>query len=798
MAFSRRSPVRVRARQWLQDQRRLLLGCDAQSDQMRARILRVLIRLSPWTLAASLVVALVMAQVLRPYVGMESLLVWMVIQMAVCAAGWLAAWRQRGRVLRAAPAAMVRGAIAQASLLGLCWALPAVLWFSDLPHEPQLFVGLITVCMMAGGVVGLALLAPAALSFLVVMLLGAQWALWKSSLALALHLAALNALFAAVLMLGVLAAAQLFSRRLMSEREAARQGEVVSLLLRDFEESSSDVLWEIDRHGRFVQVSRRLATLLERPIERLPQLSLVQILQSLQQEGSRGVERLQHCLNRGEPFRDQVVRVRLASGIRWWSITAKPVSDERGRAGGWRGVIADVTAERQSHQHLAYLAHFDSLTGLSNRVSVRNRLAQAVEPGSRRSALLCLDLDHFKTINDSHGHSVGDAVLQEVAKRLRAYMRKSDLCGRLGGDEFAIVLDDLRSDDEALALAERLVAALRLPHEIQNLSLSTGVSIGVAFLPDHGDSVDEALASADLALYAAKAAGRGRVECFTSELGTSQRRRMTLERELREALARNELVVHYQPQVDLQTWTIRSAEALVRWNHPTLGSVSPGEFIPVAEDTGLINNIGAWVLAKACSDAKHVLPGLRIAVNASAAQVQRAAFVNELRSILSRYQLSPEWLEVEITESLLMEDVNSAVENLHAIKELGVRIALDDFGTGYSSLAYLRRFPFDKLKIDRAFIRELMTTSDARAIVRTILQLAGVLGMDTVAEGVEEPAQLDVLAHVGCHAIQGFLVARPMPAEELADLCRRWESLPRPESAGNLPESVLSELRLRP
>ena len=295
-------------------------------------------------------------------------------------------------------------------------------------------------------------------------------------------------------------------------------------------------------------------------------------------------------------------------------------------------------------------------------------------------------------------------------------------------------------------------------------------------------------------LYAAKAAGRGRVECFTDELGASQRRRMTVERELREALSRNELVVHYQPQVDLRTWTIRSAEALVRWNHPTLGAVSPAEFIPVAEETGLIHNIGAWVLAKACSDAQHWLPGLRIAVNASAAQVQRAGFVNELRQMLARYEIDPAQLEVEITESLLMEDIAVALENLHAIKQLGVRIALDDFGTGYSSLAYLRRFPFDKLKIDRAFIRELMSTSDARAIVRTILQLARVLGMDTVAEGVEEPAQLEVLGHVGCSAIQGFLVARPMPVESLVDLLARWDGLPRPASDGNLPESVMADL----
>ena len=534
----------------------------------------------------------------------------------------------------------------------------------------------------------------------------------------------------------------------------------------------------------------------ERPAQRLAQLHLMTALRSMQQEGSGGVNRLQSALDRGEAFRDQVVRVNIASGVRWWSVTAKPVFGEQGKVMGWRGVLADVTSERQSHQHLAYLAHFDSLTGLANRVSVRNRLAQVVDAHAttpRRSALLCMDLDNFKSINDTHGHSFGDAVLQEMARRLRGHMRKSDLCGRLGGDEFAVVLDDVRTDEEALALAQRLVMAMRVPFEAEGVTVASGVSVGLCFLPDNGKSVDEALMAADLALYAAKAAGRGRVECFTTELGDSQRRRNALERELREALARDELYVHYQPQVDLRTWQIVGAEALVRWTHAEMGAISPVEFVPVAEATGLIHNIGAFVLARACSDAERLLPGLNIAVNASAAQIQRPSFVNELRQTMKRYNMVPERLEIEITESLLMDDVEAAMRNLHAIKELGVHIALDDFGTGYSSLAYLRRFPFDKLKIDRAFIRELMGASDARAIVRTILSLAQVLGMSTLAEGVEEPAQLEVLHRVGCNLIQGFLVARPMSAQDLAALIANWHQLPRPTPLIDMPSSMLTE-----
>ncbi len=281
---------------------------------------------------------------------------------------------------------------------------------------------------------------------------------------------------------------------------------------------------------------------------------------------------------------------------------------------------------------------------------------------------------------------------------------------------------------------------------------------------------------------------------FSPELGASQRRRLTLERELREALLRDQFQVLYQPQVDIASWRIVGAEALIRWNHPKLGMVSPVEFIPLAEESGLINNIGAWVLARACSDIQGPLAGLHVAVNCSAVQLQRPGFVNELEQLMRAHQVPPDTLEIEVTESLLMENLSTALENLHAIKALGLRVALDDFGTGYSSLAYLRRFPFDKLKIDRAFIRELITTSDARAIVRTILNLAKILGMDTVAEGVEEPAQLEVLARNGCASIQGFLVARPMPAEDLATMVRNWVPFRTPLPSDELPESVAAPL----
>ncbi len=794
---SQSPPARLKSL-W-KEQWQLSKAKDRTSGELRAHHVRAVARAMPFTMAASLLLGLLIGALRWEPRPAPPLVVWLCVLAAACTWGVWSWWSRRGRhIAKVSPTGMRKAAM-HAGAFAAIWGFVPLMWFATSEPRLQVLIAGLMVGVISLGALTLATVPIAAMTFVGVLVACCSWALIASGEPLFFVVTGLLVVYGLAVSAGVLLVAHLFSARLLAAREATRQGQVVGLLLRDFEEHSTDVLWEVDRRGQFAHVSRKLSELVGISPTKLQTMRLVHVLQQLCPETMRpeAAASLRSALALDRAFRDLSMPIEISGSVRWWSITAKPLLDEVGRNVGWRGVISDVTQERQAHQRLAYLAHFDSLTGLANRVQLRERLSQAVEHNAespRRSALMCLDVDNFKTINDSLGHSVGDAVLQAVAKRLQSHMRHSDLVARLGGDEFAIVMDDVRGDEEAPTLAQRLVQAMRVPCDVGGRSISIGVSIGVALIPDHGSTVDEVLGNADLALYAAKDGGRGRYEMFAPRLGARHRRRLSVEHELRQAMHNNQFELHFQPQIDVATWSIIACEALLRWRHPVLGSVPPSEFIPVAEEAGLIAEIGGWVLAKACEQAAAHLRDIRISVNVSPVQLLRPDFVRNVEAALERSGLSPALLEIEITESLFIDEVPLALSNLHAIKQLGVRIALDDFGTGYSSLAYLRRFPFDTLKIDRAFVRELMTRSDARAIVRTIIQLAGTLGMSTVAEGVEEPAQLEVLLRAQCHAIQGFLAARPMPMPELLALIANWGSQARPTSQEELPESVMAPL----
>jgi diguanylate cyclase (GGDEF)-like protein len=430
----------------------------------------------------------------------------------------------------------------------------------------------------------------------------------------------------------------------------------------------------------------------------------------------------------------------------------------------------DVTEQRQVQERITFLARHDLLTGLPNRGVLREELERALA-GNRRGepvALLCLDLDRFKPVNDTYGHATGDALLKQVALRLRECVREVDVVARLGGDEFAVVQRLGEQPAGSTLLAQRIIDVLTRPFEVDGHLLHIGTSVGIALAPHDGADPETLQRNADLALYGAKSEGRGALRYFEPAMNERIESRRGMENDLRRAIDEGQFVLAYQPRFDLRTGGVVGVEALLRWHHPTRGMVPPGEFIALAEETGLIVTIGRWVLEQACRDALAWPTHVAVAVNVSAVQFLRGAIVPDVRHALAATGLPARRLELEITESTMIKDAGAVLAALHTLREKGVRIAMDDFGTGFSSLSHLRSFPFDHLKIDRSFVRDAPERPDLRAIVRGVAALAQGLNMHTTVEGVETIEQLQAVQALGCDAVQGYLFCRPVPAAAVA------------------------------
>jgi diguanylate cyclase (GGDEF)-like protein len=440
--------------------------------------------------------------------------------------------------------------------------------------------------------------------------------------------------------------------------------------------------------------------------------------------------------------------------------------------GGWVATQEDISERRRADKQIAYLAHYDALTDLPNRVLFRQQLEEKFKklPGGEQFAVLYIDIDEFKSVNDSLGHSIGDELLKSVAARLRGCTAESDLVARLGGDEFAIVQSNIAQAAEVEKLVMGVYAAIREPFECLGHQLITDASIGIAIAPADGNELDQLLKNADLAMYAAKSDGRRTYRFFEPGMDARVKARRELELDLRQAIDAGALELHYQPVVDLRNNEVVGCEALLRWRHPVRGMISPDEFIPVAEDTGLISPLGEWVLATACAEAAKWPGGIRLAVNVSPIQFRSPALALKIASMLATSGLAANRLELEITEAVLIRDDETALRILHQLRAVGVRIALDDFGTGYSSLSYLQRFPFDKIKIDRCFIHDLAGPDGSSSIVQAVVNLAAARKMTTTAEGVETEQQRDTLRALGCTEMQGYLFCAAKPAADIRRL----------------------------
>lgn len=556
----------------------------------------------------------------------------------------------------------------------------------------------------------------------------------------------------------------LFATRRIRTKRLAQSNETIQLLLNQYDDEGSDWLYEIDAEARISNPSPRFCDACGIDADRLDGMPLAILFH----EGIHRQE-LQAKLNSGESFRDLILPLKVRGEERWWSLNGRPIDQLRGKAGGWRGFIADVSDAKQAEAKISHMAHFDLLTGLPNRTLFNATLERAmIRLSTRRSAgLLFVDLDHFKEINDGYGHAAGDALLVEVGHRLEQAVRPGDLVARLGGDEFVVLLSDLPSRDECLEVAQRLLGEFEKPIEIDGQTMTIGASIGAAVAPDDGMTADELLRAADLAMYETKVGGRNGFSVFDASMREQMQERRDLATGLRNAIGRNELELHYQPLVDLPTGQTGGYEALVRWNHPAKGVLNPDVFIPIAEESTLINELGEWVIRNALAEAATWPDHLTIAVNVSPAQMRDKGFLRLVANALAASGVQPQRLELEVTESLFIRDEEEVLKLLQSFRRMGVRISLDDFGTGYSSLKYLQAFPFDKIKIDRSFVSGLLDREDCQAIVQSVIALAKDLEISTTAEGVETDDQLEALRQRGCAQVQGFLFSKAVPSRNL-------------------------------
>ncbi len=590
---------------------------------------------------------------------------------------------------------------------------------------------------------------------------------------------ALLTMFAAVLYVNCGNIFDNFAKQLLAGQEIRQSAETVKLLLNDFEEQASNWLFSLDEEGRLVDVCDRFAEAFHRPKQVMNGMKLVSLLDDEEHR-----ELLADHIANGRSFRELTVPVEVEGELQWWTVSARANEGIPGSENiAMRGVIEDITAQKNAEAKVSYMAHFDGLTDLPNRrlfTETLNRTIHRAKSGDD-VALIFFDLDHFKTINDTLGHPIGDRLLQMISRRLEKLSRPGDLLARIGGDEFALLLTGERATD-ARGVADQIVEQIGCPFMVDDHNVISGVSVGVAEWHSDMNDANQLLKYADLALYSAKGAGRNRVACFEEGMDVAAQARRNLELDLRASLGRDEMRLHYQPLVDLKTQKKTGYEALLRWEHPERGVVMPDDFITVAEETGMIVQLGEWVIRKALDDAAAWDDHLTIAINLSPTQMRSANLVSTIVNALAHSGVHPRRLELEITESILMHDSDANIRTLHMLRDLGIRISLDDFGTGYSSLNYLRSFPFDKIKIDRCFVSEIDTREDCRAIIRSVINLAQNLGMTTTAEGVEREDQVKELRLEGCDQVQGFLYGKAEALEECTDLRLTDQFVPNVET----------------
>ncbi|MBA3067276.1 MAG: EAL domain-containing protein [Hyphomonas sp.] len=654
-----------------------------------------------------------------------------------------------------------------ATLNGFLWAIAPLVVMSSVDTQGQMVMGIVMAGMMFAGAFLLSHIPDAALSFTIPVGVGLILSMQFQQDTAYQFISVLLIVYMALLVFAVRWSTNQFVEQHLGEAAVSEQSELIGLLLRDFEESTSDWLWQTGADGKLEDIPLVIDTSSDSAGFMTKGASLVGLFAA---DESRKV--LETAMKREQGFRDVVLHVRDQNGEECWvSLTGKPIFDGH-QFRGFRGVAADITQSKQIEDRMAHMAHYDGLTGLPNRITLQEHLEKIVRkppaPHTVR-ALLWMDLDNFKWVNDTLGHPAGDELLRQVAGRINEMVETTDMVARLGGDEFALIVE--RPAGGALEdFFHRLTDHMRTPYNIWGSTAHCSASFGVRIFDAYTTDTRQILKHADLALYDAKRTGKAQWCMFTPQLEAHAQARMQTETELEHAIDKDELRVYFQPQVDARTHKMIGAETLLRWQHPTRGLVFPDQFIELAEDNGLITRMGEWVIRTALAEAARLPEHVKVAVNLSPLQIHSATLISTIVNALAANNIAPNRFELEITESVLMTDTEFTLKRLHQIRDLGVRIALDDFGTGYSSLSYLRSFPFDKIKIDKSFVKDIETRQDSRAIAVATLNLAKSLGMRCTAEGVETLYQADFLRDHGCDELQGFLISRAQPLDSLSHI----------------------------
>lgn len=703
------------------------------------------------------------------------------------------------------PAKDMRKPLISASAISLSWAIGLVLLIPGAPDAQQFLLTTVCAGMMCGGAYIFSTVPRAAVIF--VSTIAAGFAVSQVLNGLTGGTVALILLLLCYTFVMICAAfwnytnyvrAWLQQIELNAQKaELGHQYEVINLLLKDFEQTASDHLWETDKDANLLRLSDDLAGRLNISAD----TPMPKKFAALLEKGGAEAHDVMHIFNEAAAtsfFRDYIIRIKTDNGDRWLSFSGKRKQD-----GGYRGVVADITDAQVAEAKIRYLAHYDGLTGLANRHQLRLDIAIALQDREEKGegfAILCLDLDRFKIVNDAHGHLAGDQVLSTCAERMRACIESDNIAARVGGDEFIILQRNKGSARDAQALANKIIAAIEKPIEINDLIVQISASIGISLCPQNGVDANTLLKSADLALYRAKQDGRARFCFFEQHMDDTASERRAVEADLRIAIREGQFRLFFQPLVDGLTRRAVGFEALLRWEHPERGIIVPEEFINIAEQTGMISVIGEWVIREALKEASCWTDGQSISINLSPLQVKSPTLVSCVINALASTGVAPSRLEFEITESVLLDESESSLRTLRELHDLGIRISLDDFGTGYSSLSYLSSFPFDKIKIDKSFVQAIGDSNECRAIVRAVAGLAQSLGMRSTAEGLETQEQIESVLAEGCSELQGFYFSKPQSAETLeeAGLLRRGGSGAFPDQKNQTTDSPIPSLMMKP